>query len=107
MSAWEDWLDRLKDDSGKLAKDELKNLVHDAKADSEEFIQRQGEKLEVYLNQLALGLITKEQFDGYVGDIRILLVMQALKMEVEAKARAQRLANGIVELVIDRLLALI
>ncbi len=107
MSAWEDWLDRLKDDSGKLAKDELKNLVNDAKADSEEFIQRQGEKLEIYLNQLAMGLITKEQFEGYVGDIRDLSVMQTLKMKVEARARAQSLANGITKLIIDRLLALI
>ncbi len=107
MSAWEDWLDRLKDDSGKLAKDELKNLVSDAKADSEEFIQRQGEKLEIYLNQLAMGLITKEQFEGYVGDIRDLSVMQTLKMKVEARARAQSLANGITKLIIDRLLALI
>lgn len=92
---------------GTLAKDELKNLVKNAKADSEDFIKRQGAKLERYLNQLAAGQITKDQFEGYVRDIRDLTEMQALKMSVAGKASAQRLANGISNLIIDGLLALI
>ena len=107
MSAWEDFIDNLPDPTGKLAKDQLKSLVNSAKADSEEFIKGQGEKLEAYLNQLALGEITKDQFAGYILDIKALTEMQALKMSVEAKARAQRLAKGITDLIIDGLLSLL
>lgn len=106
-SNWEVFIDNLNDDAGKLAKDELKGLVKAAKNDSEAFIKRQGEKLERYLDQLAAGAITKDQFKEYVEDIRDLTVMEKLKMSVAAKASAQRLADGITSLVIDGLLSLV
>ena len=107
MSVWEDFIDKLQDPMGKLDKDELKSLVNSAKTDSEEFIKMQGEKLKLYLNQLATGEITKDQFAGCILDIKALTEMQALKMSVEAKAKAQRLAKGITDLIIDRLLSLL
>ena len=108
MSAkWEDFITQLKDDAGILAKDELKDLVKDAKSDSEEFIKRQGEKLERYLNQLAEGTITPNQFKGYMNDIKKLTEMEALKMSVVVKVRAQNLAKGIVKLILEGLLSLI
>jgi hypothetical protein len=106
-SNWESYIDNLKDNAGKLAKDELKGLIKTAKGDSEEFIKRQGEKMELYLSQLAAGQITKAQFEGYVIDIKDLTEMQALKMAVAAKARAQSLATGITNLVLDGLIAII
>ena len=106
-SKWEEFIDNIKDTTGRLAKDELKNLVKNAKSDSEDFIKRQGEKLELYMNQLAGGQITKEQFEGYVLDIKDLAEMQALKMSVAAKARAQNLAMGVTNIVLDGLLKLI
>ena len=107
VSKWEDFIDNLRDEAGKLAKDELKDLVKTAKEDSEEFIRRQGEKLELYLNQLARGEITKEQFEGYILDIRDLSEMKVLEMSVEAKAKAQRLAMGIVNLILNGLISLL
>jgi len=104
---WEDYINNLKDESGKLAKDELKNLIISAKNDSEEFTKDQGIKLERYLNQLAANTITKAQFESYVLDIQRLTEMQALKMSVAAKARAQNLANGISSLMINGFLTLI
>jgi len=104
---WEDFINNLKDSAGMLAKDELKTLIKTAKNDSEDFIRRQGEKMELYLIQLAEGKITKAQFEGYVLDIKDLTEMQALKMSVAAKARAQSLAKGVSDLVIDGLLTLI
>jgi hypothetical protein len=106
-SKWEEFIDNIKDTTGKLAKDELKNLVKDAKSDSEDFIKRQGEKLELYLNQLASGQITKEQCEGYLIDLRDLAEMQALKMSVAAKARAQSLAMGVTNIVLNGLIKLI
>lgn len=108
MSAkWEDFIDNIRNDGATLLKEELKSLILNTKDDSQAFIQRQGEKLELYLNQLAEGSITKEQFEGYVIDIRDLTKMQSLKMTVAGKASAQRIVKGITKLVINGLMAMI
>jgi hypothetical protein len=78
-----------------------------AKDDKNEFINRQAEKLELYLNQLAAGRITIEQFEGYVTDIRDLTELRALKMSVAGKASAQRFVKGITELVLKGLVAMV
>jgi hypothetical protein len=105
--SWEDFINNLKDDAGILAKTELIDLVKGAKNDSEEFLKAQGVKIERYLKQLANGQITKKKFEGYMFDIKILTEEQALKMAVAAKARAQRLAIGIANLILDKLISLI
>lgn len=102
---WEEFLDNLQDEAATLLKHDLKTLIMTAQEDSNAFVQRQGEKLELYLNQLAEGAITKEQFEGYVTDIRDLTKMQSLKMSVAGKARAQRFAKGITKLVVKGLMA--
>jgi hypothetical protein len=106
-SIWEEFIDNLKDDSGKLAKNELKGLIKSAKDDSEEFLKEQGKKMERYLGQLANGEITKDQLEGYVLNIKDITEMKALQMSVAAKARAQRLATGITNLIVDGLLKLV
>lgn len=106
-SGWQKFIDDLRDTGGQLASEELKDLVAGAKGDSEGFIRRQGEKLELYLDQLARGAITKAQFEGYVLDIQDLTEMRSLKMSVSARARAHHFAKGITALVINGLLTLI
>ncbi|MDI6766534.1 MAG: hypothetical protein QME52_06900 [Bacteroidota bacterium] len=101
---WITFIDELKDEAGILAKNELKDLILESLKDTEEFIRNQAQKVQRYLNQLALGKITKQQFEGYMVDIADLTRMNALKMEVAAKARAQRLADGIQNFILDRLL---
>lgn len=104
---WITFIDELKDEAGILAKNELKDLVSNSLKDTEEFICKQALKVQRYLNQLALGKITKQQFEGYMVDISELTRMNALKMEVTAKVRAQRLADGIQNLILDRLFKLL
>jgi len=106
-SGWQKFIDDLRDTGGQIAAEELKDLVAGAKGDSEAFIKRQGEKLELYLDQLAAGAITKAQFEGYVLDIQDLTEMQSLKMSVSARSRAHKFARGITTLVINGLLTLI
>ena len=104
---WEEFIDSLKDESGKLAKEELKELVKSAKEDSEDFIKEQGEKMERYLNQLASQEITKQQFEGYMVDIRELTKMKEREIGVAAKAKAQKIIAGITDNVINGLVALL
>lgn len=104
---WIAFLDSLKDNAGILAKDAVKDTILLAKNDNESFIKRQGEKLELYTNQLATGEVTKAQYEGYLRDLMALTEMQALKMEVAAKARAQKFANDTKDLFLNKLLSLI
>jgi len=104
---WEDFINGIVDDAGVLAKAELINLIKGAKNDSEEFIKRQAEKTERYISQLAEGKIDTVKFTKNMTDIRDLTEMQALKLSVAAKARAQRLAAGISDLIIKGLVSLI
>lgn len=104
---WESFIDNLRDTAGLFAKDELKRLVANAKADANAFIRKQGVKMERYLNQLAAGEISKEEFEGNMEDLRTLTEMQSLKMKVAAKASAQRLCEGIEEVVLNGLMTLL
>lgn len=106
-SKWHNYIDNIKDSSGRLAREELKGLVASTKGDSDEFIRGQGVKMERYLNQLAAKKITKRQYKMYMLDMRDLTEMHALKMSVASKARAQRLTKGITDLIINGLLLLI
>ncbi|MCG3115020.1 MAG: hypothetical protein LLH30_05010 [Candidatus Manganitrophus sp. SA1] len=104
---WGGFIDTLRDTAGHLAKDELKRLVANAKTDADAFIRKQGVKMERYLNQLAAGEISKEEFEGNMQDLRTLTEMQSLKMKVAAKASAQRLCKGIEEVVLNGLMKLL
>ena len=104
---WETFIDGLKDDAGTLAKEELKNLVYEAKSSTDLFIRDQGWKMEKYLTQLAAGEITKEQFKGNIEDLKDLVEMRQMELSVAAKASAQRIVAGISKLMIDGLLKLL
>ncbi len=106
-SPWEAFVDNLVSGGKKIAKDELKHLLTFAKEDANDFIRGQGTKLERYLNELALGQITPEQFETLVKDLKSLTEMRALEMQVAAKASAQRLIVGITTLVIQGLVTTI
>ena len=104
---WHKFIDGLKDEGGTLAKDELKDLVKDAKADADAFIKKQGVKLERYLNQLTKKEITKAEFEGYVKDLTTLTLMQSASMAQAAQTRAHNLAMNIANLVLKGLVALL
>lgn len=107
LSDWKQFLGDFKDESGSLKKYELIGLITSSKADTDEFVRKQAEKTERYLNQLATGEITKEDFVQNMKNIQRLNEMQALKLSVAAKASAQRLTMGIQSLILDELMNLI
>jgi hypothetical protein len=104
---WEEFFQEIVDGTGELIKDEVKEMLDSARNDSDEFLQRQAEKIVKYLNQLAMGKINKRQIEGYLMDIKALTEMHVLQLSVAARARAQRLTRGISELIVKRLLAFI
>lgn len=106
-SQWEAFIDNLIAGGKQIGKDELKTLISSTKRDANDFVRTQGEKLERYLNQLAAGQITKDEFEQSVKDLKQLTELEALRLQVAAKASAQRLVTGISELIINGLLKLI
>jgi len=107
MPKWHDFVDRLKDEGSTLAKEELKELVASAKADSNDFIRKQGRKMERYLSQMASGSITSKEFEGYMRDLVELTRMEAAALSQAAQTRAHRLATATVDLILKALVALL
>ena len=93
MSKFTDCIDGLQDKAGTLAKDELKSLISSAKNDKSEFVRLQAENIERWTEQLATGEITPMGYKKLVSKMDVLAKLEEIKLEVAAKASAQRLAD--------------
>lgn len=107
MSKFTDFIDGLKDDAGKLAKDELKVLIATAKRDTSDFVRLQAENLERWTVMLANKDLTPAGYKLLVQKMEVLTQLEVIKLKVAAKASAQRFSEGIQQLVIKALFALI
>ena len=107
MSKFTDFIDSIVDESGKLAKNELKQLIASAKKDKSDFVRLQAANFERWTIMLAGGDLTPKGYKLLVKKMEVLTQLEVIKLKVRAKASAQRLANGIQELVVKSLFALI
>lgn len=107
MSKFTDFVDSIKDPAGKLAKTELKNLISSAKKDQSDFVRLQAENLERWTVMLADEEITPAGYKKLVRKMEVLTQLEVIKLKVMAKASAQRLADGVQNLVVNGLFKLI
>jgi hypothetical protein len=107
MSNFTDFIDGLVDDTKKLAKDELKNLVETAKKDNSDFVRLQAENLERWTVMLAESDLTPKGYKLLVEKMEVLTQLEVIKLNVQAKASAQRFSQGVTDLVVKGLFALI
>ncbi|MEW5757432.1 MAG: hypothetical protein AB1810_14140 [Pseudomonadota bacterium] len=107
MSKFTDFIDGVADGGKILAKDELKKLVSDAKKDQSDFVRLQAENLERWTVMLSEGDLTSKGYKKLVKKMEVLTQLENIKLKVSAKASAQRLAEGIQKLVVERLFTLI
>lgn len=107
MSKFTDFIDSIEDDGKKLAKGELKKMIADAKNDESDFVRLQAQNLERWTIMLKDGDISPIGYKKLVKKMEILTQLDAIKLKVGAKARAQRLANGIQRLVVKQMFALL
>ena len=107
MSKFTDYIDGFADKTGTLAKEELKALIISAKKDESEFVRLQAENIERWTVMLAAGELTPAGFKKLVSKMDVLTKLETIKLEVAAKASAQRLADGIQKHVIDGLCKLL
>lgn len=107
MAGISEFIDTLVKDGTTFAKDELKALLKEAKDDGRLFIKHMGELTEEFIKLRALNQINNSEFKELMEDVVDLNKMQFQKLSVAAKARAQKIANGLTDLVINSLIALI
>jgi hypothetical protein len=107
MSKFTDYIDGFKDETSTLAKDELKELISSAKKDKSEFVRLQAVNIERWTVMLAAGQLTPAGFKRLVTKMDVLKELETIKLDVAAKASAQRLADGIQKYVIDGLCKLL
>jgi len=107
MSKFTDFIDGIADETKKLAKDELKILVANAKKDSSDFVRLQAENLERWTVLLADEELTPKGYKTLVKKMELLTQLEVIKLNVQAKASAQRFAQGVTDLVVKALFALI
>jgi hypothetical protein len=107
MSKFTDFIDSIKDQAEILAKDELKDLIAAAKKDTSDFVRLQAENLERWTVMLAEEDLTPEGFKKLVKKMEVLSQLENIRLETAAKASAQRLAQGISDLVVNQLFKLI
>jgi hypothetical protein len=107
MSKFTDFIDSIKDPASVLAKDELEDLIASAKKDESDFVRLQAENLERWTVMLADEDLTPDGFKKLVRNMEVLTELENIKLKVAAKASAQRLAEGITDLVVNALFKLI
>lgn len=107
MSKFTDFIDSIKDEGGKLAKNELKSLISSSKKDTSDFVRLQAENLERWTVMLSDGDLTVEGYKKLIKKMEVLTQLEKIKLKVTAKASAQRLADGIKSLIINQLFTLI
>lgn len=107
MAGISEFIDALIKDGSAFAKDELKALLKEARDDNRLFIRHMGELTEEFIKLRALNQINNSEFEELMKDVVDLNNMQYQKLSAEAKARAQRIATGLTDLVLKSLLALI
>ncbi len=107
MSKFTDFIDSVVDESKELAKSELKGLIATSKKDTSDFVRLQAENFERWTVMLAEGDLTVKGYKKLVKKMEVLTQLDTIKLKVSAKASAQRLADGIQEIVVKGLFTLI
>ena len=107
MSKFTDFIDSVVDESKELAKSELKGLIATSKKDTSDFVRLQAENFERWTVMLAEGDLTVKGYKKLVKKMEVLTQLDTIKLKVSAKASAQRLADGIQEMVVKGLFSLI
>ena len=107
MSKFTNIIDGIVDEGGKLAKDELKNIISSSKKDKSDFVRLQAENFERLTVMFADGDLTAKGYKKLVKKMEVLNQLEVIKLKVRALASAQRLAGGIQDIVVKGMFSLI
>jgi len=95
------FVDDLMKEITDFLKGEVSDHLEQAKADAQAFVDASKDKLKKWFEELASEQLTKSEFEFLVKSQRDLAEMNALTQIGLAKARIDRIVNGIIQTVID------
>lgn len=101
MSKFDDLLESIKDGIVDLAKKEAKGFLEETRKDGEAFLKVIAEDLKRWSELVAKGKLTVDEFEFLLGANRDLAKMKALKAKGLAKARVDRIVDGILGVITD------
>lgn len=96
----------LKDDALSLVKEELKSLLTSAKNDAEDVIKETGEKIATWLVMRSKDELTDAEFESLLYSRDQLLRQYKNTLEIQARARLERIATGLINLVLDKIIGI-
>jgi hypothetical protein len=103
MAEIDDLLNGIKDDSVKAAKEQLQNLLQQAKTDSREFAQENAALLEKWLLQLGHGELSREDFDELLDEQRALAEQWVNTQAIGGQARARDLTLNLLDIAVQKI----
>lgn len=107
MSKINEAISGLGGEVAKYIKDELKDLLTDAKSDSVDLIKETGKKITEWLVMRNKGQLSDAEFESLLYARDRLLRQEKNTIEIEARARLEKIAVGLVNLVLDKILGAI
>jgi hypothetical protein len=102
-----DVLNSIKGDAATDAKQQLAQLMTDAKSDGNAFIQSNATQLESWLVDLSNGDLTQDEFQNLIEGQKILASNFVLAQSLDAQQRAETLTVNLLETAATKILPLL
>ncbi len=95
------------DDALQFIKDELKDLLTTAKKDTDAVVKETGDKIADWLVLRASGKLSDGELEALLYSRDQLLRQYKNTLEIQARARVEKIAVGLVNLVLDKILGVL
>lgn len=106
MASIDDVLNSLKGDAVKLIKDQLKDLLTSAKNDADSIVKETGQKITDWLVLRTQGKLSDDELEALIYSRDQLLRQYKNTLEIQTRARVEKIAVGLINLVLDKILGL-
>ena len=104
---WEAYGKSVVDGSLNLAKDQFIGFLNDVKVEGNSFLTFYSDQIKTYVEEYSNGIISKEQYDSLLLDMKDLIEMQLLKTRLQGKIKIQSILTGMLDIAINSLGVLI
>lgn len=106
MSKIDDVLDSIKGEALEMVKEQLKDLLAAAKAETDAVVRETGQKIQHWLLLRAQGELSDEELQALLYSRDQLLRQYKNTLDIKARARFEKIAVALVNLVLDKLVGL-
>lgn len=103
MANIDEVLDSIKGEAVELIKQELRSLLTDAQKDADAMIRETGRKVADWLLMRAQGQLSDDELEALLYSRDQLLRQYKNTVEIETRARLEKIAVALINLVLDRL----